>query len=237
MKLVEQDLKKNGRLSEEEEEEDDDESYDEAHTFLPCYSLSLKEKDPQLGGYIDVTRVGGQRRKSADTPPSELDGEKEVGLLAARTMNYDSLLVPEGEESSRRPSDPHGYLTIIRDDSDRQPEAITTSKPPPPIPTHRKRSVPVILCMLVAPTQDIDPMKSCYFTPHKQDTRPVQYVLLYGTSYNLDTMFHTSTMYKYSFDPETRTPTLQLSQCNNYILKDVIPQKSGHHVIVPVLYR
>ena len=115
-----------------------------------------------LGGYIDVTKVKGrgsvERRVTPHSLPTHLEGsggfggeeDGEVGLLTARTVHLDVTL--EEEERPRAFSE-HKYLTIVRDDSEKElskplPPPVASkptvaAKPAgrsrPPIPVHRKR--------------------------------------------------------------------------------------------------
>ena len=137
IKLMEDD-KENGHFSEEEEEgSSSDNNYDEA-VILPRYSIRDRTKDPQLGGYIDVQLAGGQQRKGGpeETPlvgkVDVVQGEEGVGLLAARSVDFNKLGEPETEEIER-PTTPNKYLTILRDNGE---TAMGGGKPPPPIPKH-----------------------------------------------------------------------------------------------------
>ena len=90
------------------------------------------KNDPQLGGHIEVAPVGsskGQTGGSNQSPSKDSkDGDEEVGLVTARSMNLGEL-----DEKLRSPS-PHEYLTIVRGDSDPS----NSQENPPPVPTRKR---------------------------------------------------------------------------------------------------
>ena len=87
----------------------------------------MGEQDSQLGGYIDVKKAGGQDKKP--TRPSISDRNKEVELMAARSVNLNIL----GEEGEGEGEDhtPNKYLTIVR-------ESLPGDSSPTP-PVHPRR--------------------------------------------------------------------------------------------------
>lgn len=156
---------------------------DDGHTHS---SNALSPQNPYspdpsqlMGAYIDVTKVRGrgtvERRVQPQSLPTHLGGfggfgeeeGGEVGLMAARTVQLGMTLEEQEEEERPHPRAENQYLTIIRDDSDRDlseplPPPGSSNKPPPvaakpanmsrrpAVPVHKKRLVRV--CWSVATT-------------------------------------------------------------------------------------